>query len=290
MKPVTASVVRQRVRANNNNNNNTTWRRRTVPGGVGVPRGALRRMTVTRVARSVVVAAGEGEDEGEPARAKATPSTNQMLVIVPPHPLIGHWLGIARNEMTPPPIFRAAVAELGRLLVYECGRDWLPTFEAQVEGPMATANVTMVDPGQPIAVVPVLRAGLVLLEEVKSVLPATNTYHLGFVRDEETLESTMYLNKLPKQFSEDQRVLISDPMLATGGTMEKAINECIARGAKVGNIRVVSVVACPPALTVLSEKFPGLRVYTAMIDEELNDQGYIIPGLGDAGDRAFGTE
>ena len=243
----------------------------------------ISRRSASRATRVVVRA------EEEPARAKG-PSTNQMLVFVPPHPLINHWLGIARNAMTPPAIFRSTLGELGRLLVYECVRDWLPTFTAEVEGPMATAQVEMVDPGQPVAVVPVLRAGLVLLEECKTVLPASVTYHLGFVRDEETLEAKMYLNKLPKQFAEGQRVLISDPMLATGGTIVQAIEECLSRGALVKNIRIVCVVACPTALSVLSDKYPGLRVYAAMIDEELNDQGYIIPGLGDAGDRAFGTE
>ena len=213
-----------------------------------------------------------------------------MLVFVPPHPLINHWLAIARNVQTPPPIFRSTLGELGRLLIYEAARDWLPTFSAEVQGPVGLAKVEMVDPSQPIAVVPVLRAGLVLLEEANTVLPATNTYHLGFVRDEETLEAKMYLNKLPEKFAEGQRVLISDPMLATGGTIVQAIDECVARGADVKNIRIVCVVTCPPALTILSDKYPGLRVYAAMIDEELNDQGYIVPGLGVAGDRAFGTE
>ena len=236
-----------------------------------------------------VNAAEEGAAEGEPKRAP-TPSTNQMLVFVPPHPLINHWLAIARNVQTPPQVFRSTIAELGRLLIYECVRDWLPTFNAEVQGPVALAQVEMVDPTQPIAVVPVLRAGLVLLEEANTVLPTANTYHLGFVRDEDTLEAKMYLNKLPKQFEEGQRVLICDPMLATGGTIVQAIDECIARGANVKNIRIVCAVTCPPALTILSEKYPGLRVYAAMIDEELNDDGYIVPGLGDAGDRAFGTE
>jgi uracil phosphoribosyltransferase len=243
------------------------------------------RLAVARAA----AADDEAKSEGEPERAKG-PSTNQMLVFVPPHPLINHWLAIARNAMTPPSIFRSTLGELGRLLIYEAARDWLPTFSAEVEGPVGTATVEMVDPNQPIAVVPILRAGLVLLEEAKTVLPVTNTYHLGFARDEETLEAKMYLNKLPSQFPEGQRVLISDPMLATGGTIVKAIDECVSRGAKVSDIRVVCVVTCPPALTVLSDKYPGLRVYAAMIDEELNDAGYIIPGLGDAGDRAFGTE
>ena len=269
----------------------------TIVGGsaIGVI-GRTRAVTRARATPSVVRraaaedGAGASSSDGDEAPKRAKPSTNQMLVIVPPHPLIAHWLGIARNAATPPPIFRSTLAELGRLLIYECARDWLPTFEAEVEGPLGVAQVSMVDPTQPVAVVPVLRAGLVLLEEAKTVLPASTTHHLGFVRDEDTLEATMYLNKLPAQFAEDQRVLISDPMLATGGTMVQAIEACIERGAKVGNIRIVSVVTCPPALTILSEKYPGLRVYTAMIDEELNDQGYIVPGLGDAGDRSFGTE
>jgi uracil phosphoribosyltransferase len=248
-----------------------------------------RRGASTVSLRSVVRVRAADESNAEPERAPG-PSTNQMLVFVPPHPLINHWLAIARNVQTPPPIFRSTLGELGRLLIYEAARDWLPTFSAEVQGPVGLAKVEMVDPSQPIAVVPVLRAGLVLLEEANTVLPATNTYHLGFVRDEETLEAKMYLNKLPEKFAEGQRVLISDPMLATGGTIVQAIDECVARGADVKNIRIVCVVTCPPALTILSDKYPGLRVYAAMIDEELNDQGYIVPGLGDAGDRAFGTE
>ena len=252
--------------------------------------GGARDRRIVRARHAVRVRASqEDETEGD-APARKAPSTNQMLVFVPPHPLINHWLAIARNVQTPPAIFRSTLAELGRLLIYECARDWLPTFQAEVEGPLCNANVEMVDPSQPVAVVPVLRAGLVLLEEAKTVLPATNTYHLGFVRDEETLEAKMYLNKLPERFAEGQRILITDPMLATGGTMVQAIDECVARGADVRNIRIVCVVTCPPALTILSDKYPGLRLYAAMIDEELNDEGYIMPGLGDAGDRAFGTE
>ena len=137
-----------------------------------------------------------------------------MLVFVPPHPLINHWLAIARNVQTPPPIFRSTLGELGRLLIYEAARDWLPTFSAEVQGPVGLAKVEMVDPSQPIAVVPVLRAGLVLLEEANTVLPATNTYHLGFVRDEETLEAKMYLNKLPEKFADEH----PHSSMASGGT------------------------------------------------------------------------
>lgn len=190
---------------------------------------------------------------------------------------------------TPTPIFRAAMAEIGRILIYECGRDWLQTFEAQVQGPLAIADVEFVNPEKPVAVVPILRAGLTLLEESASVLPSSVTHHLGYVRDEKTLEPKMYLNKLPASFAEDAQVLISDPMLATGGTIVAAVEEIVSRGASPSNIRIICVVASPPALTQLSERYPGLRVYAAMIDEVLNDDGYVVPGLGDAGDRAFGT-
>lgn len=238
---------------------------------------APRMMTIAR------------DGAGDDAPPRAQPNLNQMLVLVPPHPLLNHWLAVARNVQTPPAIFRASMAEIGRILIYEAGRDWLQTFDAQVQGPLGLANVTVVNPEKPIAVVPILRAGLTLLEESGSVLPAQQTYHLGYVRDEETLQPKLYLNKLPAKFAEDAQVLISDPMLATGGTIVAAVEEIISRGAQAKNIRIICVVACPVSLTALSERFPGLRVYAAMIDEELNEQGYIVPGLGDAGDRAFGT-
>ena len=246
-------------------------------GGVARPR--------ARDARAPRASGEEGDDAPPPPR----PNPNQMLVIVPPHPLLKHWLAVARNVQTPGPIFRAALAEIGRILIYEAGREWLPTFEAQVQGPLAIADVEFVNPEKPVSVVPILRAGLTLLEESSSVLPASVTYHLGYVRDEETLQPKLYLNKLPEKFEEDAQVLISDPMLATGGTILAAVEEIISRGASPKNIRIICVVACPVSLTELSKRYPGLRVYAAMIDEHLNENGYIVPGLGDAGDRAFGT-
>jgi|TARA_B110000003_G_scaffold274484_1_gene314569 uracil phosphoribosyltransferase len=249
-------------------------------GTVGAVGPLARRATRARAS------AGEGSEDAPP---RAQPNPNQMLVLVPPHPLLKHWLGVARNVQTPTPIFRAAMAEIGRILIYECGRDWLQTFEAQVQGPLAIADVEFVNPEKPVAVVPILRAGLTLLEESASVLPSSVTHHLGYVRDEKTLEPKMYLNKLPASFAEDAQVLISDPMLATGGTIVAAVEEIVSRGASPSNIRIICVVASPPALTQLSERYPGLRVYAAMIDEVLNDDGYVVPGLGDAGDRAFGT-
>ncbi|KAL6520952.1 hypothetical protein OROGR_017521 [Orobanche gracilis] len=256
-------------------------------------------------------------------------SGDRMLVFVPPHPLIKHWVSVLRSEQTPCPIFRNAMAELGRLLIYEASRDWLPTIAGEIQSPMATASVELIDPREPIAgtmwslvtdflkqvleksklaiycveliysssflelsdgIVPILRAGLALAEHASSVLPATNTYHLGIGRDEETLQPTVYLNKLPKKFLEGARVFIVDPMLATGGTVIAAVKLIKDRGV-VDNkqIKVICAVAAPPALKKLSENFPGLHVYAGILDPAVDDKGFIIPGLGDAGDRSFGT-
>ncbi|KAJ4850735.1 hypothetical protein Tsubulata_035939 [Turnera subulata] len=216
-------------------------------------------------------------------------SGNRMLVFVPPHPLIKHWVSVLRNEQTPSPIFRSAMAELGRLLMYEASRDWLPTVTGEIQTPLDVASVEFIDPREPVAVIPILRAGLALAEHASSILPATKTYHLGISRDEETLQPTVYLNKLPDKFPEGSRVFVVDPMLATGGTVVAAIDLVKKRGVENNQIKLISAVACPPALQKLSEKFPGLHVYTGIIDPVLNEKGWIIPGLGDAGDRSFGT-
>ncbi|XP_011094915.1 uracil phosphoribosyltransferase isoform X2 [Sesamum indicum] len=216
-------------------------------------------------------------------------SGDRMLVFVPPHPLIKHWVSVLRNEQTPCPIFKNAMAELGRLLMYEASRDWLPTITGEIQSPMGDASVEFIDPREPIAIVPILRAGLALAEHASSILPATKTYHLGISRDEETLQPTVYLNKLPEKFPEGSRVFVIDPMLATGGTVVAALELIKDRGVDNNQIKVISAVAAPPALKKLSEKFPGLHVYAGILDPTVNDKGFIIPGLGDAGDRSFGT-
>ncbi|KAL5180128.1 Uracil phosphoribosyltransferase [Glycine soja] len=248
-------------------------------------------------------------------------SENQMLVYVPPHPLIKHWVSVLRNEQTPCPIFRNAMAELGRLLMYEASRDWLPTVSGEIQSPMGVASVELIDPREPVAVIPILRAGLALAEHASSILPAIKTYHLGISRDEETLQPTIYLNKLPEKFPEGSKVFVVDPMLATvlmlvskfqniaahqcvvaepllvfvisrnaSGTIVAAVSLLKERGVGNKQIKVISAVSAPPALQKLSEQFPGLHVYTGIIDPEVNEKGFIIPGLGDAGDRSFGTD
>lgn len=213
----------------------------------------------------------------------------QLRVFVPPHPLVKHWLGVARDASTPSPLFRSAMTELGRWLTYEAVRDWLPTVEVTIETPLAQSPATFVNPQVPTMIVPILRAGLALLEGAQSVIPLASTYHVGYVRNEETLESSCYLNKLPPQISDQTRILITEPMLATGGTIMAMMTDLVQRGADPGMVRIVSVVTAPNALQKLADAYPALNIYAACIDEGLDEHGYIVPGLGDAGDRTFGT-
>jgi uracil phosphoribosyltransferase len=215
--------------------------------------------------------------------------TLQLRVYVPDHPLIKHWLAVARDAQTPTVLFRSAMTELGRWLTYEASRYWLPTEEASITTPLADCSATFINPSMPIAVIPILRAGLALLDGAQTMLPLASVYHLGLVRDHQTLEVTCYLNKLPEKFAPQTRVLILEPMLATGNSIMTAMAELRQRDVDPALMRIVSVVAAPTALQKLSANYPSLNIYTAIIDEGLNNQGYIVPGLGDAGDRAFGT-
>lgn len=213
----------------------------------------------------------------------------QLRVYVPPHPLIKHWLAVARDASTPSVLFRSAMTELGRWLTYEAIRDWLPTTETQVHTPLAPCSATFINPEVPVAVVPILRAGLSLLDGAQALLPLASIYHIGLVRNEETLEASCYLNRLPETFKPETRVLISEPMLATGGTIMTVMGELTQRGIDPAFVRIISVVTAPPALQKLSASYPALNIYAAAIDEGLNQNGYIVPGLGDAGDRTYGT-
>jgi uracil phosphoribosyltransferase len=215
--------------------------------------------------------------------------TLQLRVYVPPHPLIKHWLGVARDSSTPPALFRSAMMELGRWLTYEAIREWLPTKDTVISTPLESCPATFIDPEIPIAVVPVLRAGLALLEGAQALLPLASIYHLGYVRNEETLEASCYLNKLPDRFDPQTRVLIPEPMLATGGTSISVMQELVSRGIDPGLVRIISVVVAPMALQKLGSAYPNLSIYAAAIDEVVNKNGFIVPGLGDAGDRTFGT-
>lgn len=217
------------------------------------------------------------------------PMSLQLRVYVPPHPLIKHWLAVARDSGTPSVLFRSAMTELGRWLAYEAIRDWLPTVETTIQTPLAECPATFINPEAPLCVIPILRAGLALLEGIQTVVPLASVYHLGIARNEETLEPTCYLNKLPAQFNPETRVIISEPMLATGGTIMATMQELTSRGVDPSLVRIISVVVAPAALKRLSAEYPTLNIYTATIDEVVNEQGFIVPGLGDAGDRTYGT-
>ncbi|KAL2533784.1 Uracil phosphoribosyltransferase [Abeliophyllum distichum] len=248
----------------------------------------------SNINNSKILGVNSGKRRFVSVRVQTTPDRrampeDRMLVFVPPHPLIKHWISVLRNEQTPCPIFKNAMAELGRLLMYEASRDWLPTIAGEIQSPMGVASVEFIDPREPVSIVPILRAGLALAEHASSILPATKTYHLGIVRDEETLQPTVYLNKLPEKFPGGSRVFVVDPMLATGGTVVAALELIKERGIDNKQIKVISAIAAPPALQKLSEKFPGLHVYAGILDPTVNDKGLILPGLGDAGDRSFGT-
>jgi uracil phosphoribosyltransferase len=215
----------------------------------------------------------------------------QLRVHVPPHPFIAQLLTVCRDRNTPGPIFRSAVTDLGRWLTYECVRDWLPVVETAVETPLEVVTMgKLVDHTQPVALVPVLRAGLALLDGCAPLLPMANIYHVGYARDEETAVAHCYLNRLPARFAPQTRVLILEPMLATGGTVLQVLDEVLQRGVDPTFVRIISVIAAAPALQKIGAAHPKLAIYCAMIDEFLDDRQYIVPGLGDAGDRAFGTE
>ncbi|MGG6296110.1 uracil phosphoribosyltransferase [Leptolyngbya sp. AN02str] len=214
----------------------------------------------------------------------------QLRVYVPNHPLVKHWLGVARDESTPPVLFRSAMTELGRWLTYEAIRDWLPTMDTTVATPLAPCPASFINPEVPIAIIPILRAGLALMEGTQALLPLAKVYHVGLARNEETLEPSWYLNRLPSQFAPETRVLIPEPMLATGGTIMTVMAELLQRGIDPSLVRIISVVAAPAALQKLGMAHPALNIFSAAIDEGLNEHGFIVPGLGDAGDRTFGTD
>ena len=214
---------------------------------------------------------------------------SQLRIYVPDHPLIKHWLSVARDRNTPSVLFKTAMTELGRWLTFEATRYWFVTQEIPIETPLTQCNGTIINPEVPIAVIPILRAGLALFDGAQGLLPLASVYHLGITRDEETLKPSCYLNSLPEVIHPDTHIVILEPMLATGGTIMMVMEELTRRGAKTEFMRIVSVVVAPNALQQLSQNYPQLNIYAAIIDEGINDKGYILPGLGDAGDRAFGT-
>lgn len=201
------------------------------------------------------------------------------------HPLIQHKLTIIRDKSTGTKVFREVANEIAELMVYEITRD-LPLADVEIDTPMGM-TVQKQLAGKKLAVVPILRAGLGMVDGVLQLIPAAKVGHIGMYRDETTLEPHEYFVKLPPDI--DQRDLfIVDPMLATGGSAIMAIDALKKRGAK--NMRLVVLVAAPEGVHAVQEAHPDVDIYAAALDERLTDNGYIFPGLGDAGDRLFGTK
>ena len=201
------------------------------------------------------------------------------------HPLIMHKISLIRDKNCVTREFRSVIGEIATLMGYEILRD-LETELVEIETPMEKAMVPMIK-GKKLAVVPILRAGLGMVDGILSLVPTAKVGHVGMYRDEETLQPKEYYCKLPEDI--DQRlVLIVDPMLATGGSADAAIEFVKKQGAK--QIKFASIIAAPEGIKMLTEKHPDIQIYCGSIDRQLNENGYILPGLGDAGDRIFGTK
>ena len=200
------------------------------------------------------------------------------------HPLIDHKLAKIRDKNTDTKTFRENVQELSGLMAYEVTRD-LPTRPIEVETPLTKteANVLAKD----VVIVPILRAGLGMVDGIHMMIPTAKIGHIGLYRDEETLTPHSYYVKFPKEIA-SATVLLVDPMLATGGSVLAAIDALKKAGAK--DIRFVGLVGCPEGVKVLEKAYPDVDIYLAAMDEKLNEKAYIVPGLGDAGDRLFGTK
>ena len=208
-----------------------------------------------------------------------------MAVHVFDHPLIQHKLAILRDQATGTKEFRALVNEIAGLMCYEATRN-LPTVEVEVQTPVAMAKCRVLA-GKKLAIVPILRAGLGMVDAMVDLIPSAKIGHIGLYRDPETHMPVEYYCKLPEDI-ESRQVYLVDPMLATGGSAVAAIDFLKARGCK--NIIMMNIIGCPEGVKCVQDAHPDVDIYMAACDERLNEHKYIIPGLGDAGDRIFGTK
>ena len=201
------------------------------------------------------------------------------------HPLLQHKLSILRDENTGVKDFRQVVSEIATLMCYEATRD-LPLEEVEIKTPITTAKFKMIA-GKKLAIVPVLRAGLGMVDGILTLIPSAKVGHIGLYRDPDTLEPVEYYCKMPTDIAE-RDVIILDPMLATGGSASAAIQ--FIKNYEVKHIKLMNIIAAPEGIERVHHDHPDVDIYCAALDEKLNDHGYIVPGLGDAGDRIFGTK
>ena len=201
------------------------------------------------------------------------------------HPLLQHKLSILRDENTGVKDFREVVSEIATLMCYEATRD-LPLEEVEIKTPITTAKFKTIA-GKKLAIVPVLRAGLGMVDGILTLIPSAKVGHIGLYRDPDTLEPVEYYCKMPNDIAE-REVIILDPMLATGGSASAAIQ--FIKNYEVKNIKLMNIIAAPEGIQRVHHDHPDVDIYCAALDEKLNDHCYIVPGLGDAGDRIFGTK
>lgn len=201
------------------------------------------------------------------------------------HPLIQHKLSILRDQTTGVKEFREIVGEIAALMCYEATRN-LPTEEVEIQTPVATAKCQVLA-GKKLAIVPILRAGLGMVDTMIALIPSAKVGHIGLFRDPDTHEPVKYYCKMPPDISERQ-VFVVDPMLATGGSASAAITFIKEYGCK--SITLMDIIAAPEGVAVIQKDHPDVDIFVAAIDEKLNEHAYIVPGLGDAGDRIFGTK
>ena len=206
-------------------------------------------------------------------------------VVVFEHPLIQHKLSIMRDKKTGTKEFRELLSEISMLMVFEVTRD-LETEEVEIETPICVAKCRRLS-GKKLGIIPILRAGLGMVDGVTNLVPSAKVGHIGLYRDPKTLEPVEYYCKLPAD-SECRELLVLDPMLATGGSASAAISFIKKRGCN--HIRLVNLIAAPEGIARIQKDHPDVDIYVAALDDHLNDHGYIVPGLGDAGDRLFGTK
>ena len=206
-------------------------------------------------------------------------------VVVMDHPMIRHKIGYIRRKDTGTKDFRQTIGEIANLICYEATRD-LKLSEVEIETPICSTTVEELA-GKKLAIVPILRAGLGMVDGMLQLIPAAKVGHIGLYRDPETLEPVEYYCKLPADCAQ-REVFVVDPMLATGGSSVAAIRMLKERGCK--NIHFMCIIAAPEGVARMQEEHPDVDIYIGALDEKLNDHGYIVPGLGDAGDRIFGTK
>ena len=210
---------------------------------------------------------------------------NMEKVHILDHPLLQHKVSILRDENTGVKEFREVVSEIASLMCYEATRD-LPLEDVEIKTPVAVAKVKSLA-GKKLAIVPVLRAGLGMVDGILTLIPSVKVGHIGLYRDPDTLEPVEYYCKMPSDIAE-RDVIVLDPMLATGGSASAAIQ--FIKNYEVKHIKLMNIIAAPEGVERIRKDHPDVAIYCAALDEKLNDHGYIVPGLGDAGDRIFGTK